>query len=218
MLALVLLMVARAQENSPITVFATSGVVLPSSPMAFANYWKMQAGGGLGVGYALDPSMTLVGGLEYYRFTMDAAGVREAFDAAYMRDIWLFTDVSLNPAASGSSVLTVSANLRVTPSGSPRFVTPYGMAGIGVMRFEMAEIVVPMTNVVTIEGVDIPFTAEQKIVGGTTTSVYVQVGVGAEIDASDLLKPFIEARYVVGMNPGMKTIYIPLTAGVKLCL
>jgi opacity protein-like surface antigen len=217
-LALMLMTGASAQESSDFTVFASSGVVLPSSPMAFANYWKMQYGGGVGVGYALTSSVTLMGSFEYYRFKLDEQGIQDGFDTQYMRDIWLFTDVTLHPSAAASSVKTISANLRMVPSASSRIMTPYGLAGVGLMSFAMAEIVVPTTNVITIDGTEIPFTADRTISGGTMTAAYIQLGLGAEFDIITLIKPFVEARYVLGMTKGMRTIYIPLTAGVKVQL
>lgn len=215
-LMLVSLTLTSAQESSGITVFASSGVVVPSSPMAFANYWKMQYGGGLGAGYALTPSVTLVGSFEYYRFKIDTDGIHDGFDTQYMRDIWIFTDVSLNPSAAASSVMTFSVNLRVTPSGVSRFISPYGIAGAGVMRFSLADIAVPTTSTLTIDGTAIPITAERTIIGGNETVFFGQMGIGVDCALSALITPYVEARYVLGFTKGSKTSYIPLGAGVRV--
>ena len=101
LLALLLLTISvgYAQQNEGIEVSVSSGYVIPSSPMTFANYWTMQYGGGLSAGMPLSPSITLIGSFEHYQFKLNKDGVNNGFDTNYMRDIWIFKSVSMNPSA-----------------------------------------------------------------------------------------------------------------------
>ena len=106
-LLLLAVTIGNAQQSSGIEVSVSSGYVLPSSPMTFADYWNVQYGGGLRAGFPLSQSTTLVGSVEYYQFKLNQDGVTKGFDTQYMRDIWLFQNVSLNPSADPTSVTTV---------------------------------------------------------------------------------------------------------------
>jgi hypothetical protein len=86
-LILLLMAMVQGQQKLGIEVSVSSGYVIPSTPMTFANYWKMQYGGGVGVGFALTPSITLLGSVEYYRFQLDVDGINNGFDAKFMREI-----------------------------------------------------------------------------------------------------------------------------------
>jgi hypothetical protein len=217
---LLLLAVATgtAQQNSGLEVSVSSGIVLPSSPMTFANYWSVQYGGGLRVGLPLSQSTTLVGSVEHYQFKLNQNGVTKAFDTQYMRDIWVFNRVSLNPSADPSSVTTVSANLRFAPSRSTGLLSPYFIGGLGVMRFSLSEIKLPTTSVLSISGSDISMTAQQTITGGVETSAFFQFGMGLDVRLSESFNLFVEARYASGLTNSLHTAYVPITGGVKLVL
>jgi len=217
LLPLVMVM-GQAQQNSGLEVFLSSGFVMPSSPMTFANYWKMQAGGSLGVGIPLTPSITLVGSVEYYRFQLNVDGVNKGFDTKYMRDIWIFSDVSLNPSADPSSVMTASVNVRVAPSAIKGWLSPYLVAGIGMMKFSLSEISLPTTSVLSLDSASVSFTARQRIIGGEETDVFFQSGLGFDVHFSSLVNLFLEARYTHGFSKGLGTAYIPITAGVRMYL
>jgi hypothetical protein len=213
-LVLVLMTGGKAQESSDIEFSVSSGYVLPSSPMAFANYWKMQYSLGAGVGWALSPSIKLIGSVEYCQFKLSEDGVSEAFNTEYVRDIWIFEDVSMDPSADPSSMLNIAASVRVTPSGIPGIVSPYLIAGGGLMTFTLSEVSMPATSVVKLSSSTVSMTSEQKIVGGTETAGFIQGGLGFEFGLSAMFKPYVEARYVVGFTKGVSTSTIPLTVGV----
>lgn len=215
-LAVVAITIGNAQQVSDFEISAGTGLVFPSSPMTFANYWEMQYGGGLGVGMRLSESMTLSGSFEYYRFKLDKKGVRDAFNANYVRDIWIFKSVSMKPSAGPSSVTTVSANIRVAPAGVSGWLSPYFVGGVGVMYFSLSKIDMPTTSVLSVGGSDISMTAQQTVTGGTETALFFQYGFGLDIRLMESVVGFIEARYVNGLNKGLGTSYIPVTGGIKL--
>jgi hypothetical protein len=207
-----------ARQNDGIEVSVSSGYVIPSSPMTFANYWTMQYGGGLSAGMPLSPSVTLIGSFEHYQFKLNKDGVNKAFDTNYMRDIWIFKSVSLNPSADPTTMTTVSANLRFAPSGISRSLSPYFIGGIGVMRFSLSEIILPTTSVLTAGGSDISMTAQQSVTGGVGTSAFFQLGMGFDVRMTESFDMFVEARYASGLNKGLHTAYVPITGGIKLSL
>jgi opacity protein-like surface antigen len=213
-----MLTVGNAQQSSGLEVSLSSGFVFPSSPMTFADYWKMQYGGGISVGMDLSESMTLLGAFEYYRFTLNKDGISKGFDTPYMRDIWIFNDVSSNPSADPSSVMTGSANVRVSPLKTSGMLSPYFVAGAGVMRFSLSEIALPMTSVLSINGSDISMTAQRRITGGDNTSAFFQFGMGIDFRLTQTILMFVEGRYTSGLNKGLGTTYLPITAGMKLRL
>jgi len=218
LLAVLSIAVGNAQQKSGVEISLTSGYVLPSSPMAFANYWKIRYGGGLRAGIPLSESMTLVGSFEYYRFTMDETGVRNGFDTDYMREIWIFDRVTLSPSADPSSVIALAANLRVAPSPRAGTLSPYFTAGIGLMQLSMGDISLPVTSVLSIDNNDIAMTAENRIVGGKKTAVLLQSGLGIDFTLTESVNAFVEARYAVGLTKGQTTGYIPLNIGVMIHL
>jgi opacity protein-like surface antigen len=209
---------ASAQQNSGVEVSVSSGVVLPSSPMAFANYWSAQYGGGLRVGYPLLPSITLIGAAEHYQFKLDPTGVNKVFDTQYMRDIWLFKSVGLHASADPSSVTTASVNLRLAPSPLKGGLSPYFIGGVGVMRFSLSEIKLPTTSILSVNGSDISMTAQQTITGGAKTSAFFQFGVGFDVRLMQQVDLVVEARYASGLTNSLHTAYIPITGGIKINL
>jgi opacity protein-like surface antigen len=217
---LLLLAVAtgNAQQSSGIEVSVSSGIVLPSSPMTFADYWNVQYGGGLQVGLPLSPSITVLGSVEHYQFKLNQDGVNKGFDTQYMRDIWVFNRVSLNPSADPSSVTTVSANVRVTPSRLSGMLAPYFIGGVGVMRFSLSEIKLPTSSVLSVNGSDISMTAQQTITGGVETSAFFQFGMGMEVQLTQSFDLFVEARYASGLTNGLHSAYVPITGGIRLRL
>ncbi len=217
-LVLLTLTQGSAQQHTGIEVSLSSGYVLPASPMTFSNYWKMQYGGALGVGMPLSETVTLFGSVEYYKFALKPEGVSSGFNTEYMRDIWVFTDVSMNPTADPSSVISASANIRVAPAGVSGWLSPYVTAGVGVMSLSLAELSLPTTSVIAAGGSTISMTALQNITGGKETSALVQFGVGIEAHLSAMVDAFVEARYTHGMSKGLGSSYIPLTAGLKFHL
>ena len=217
-LAVLTMTLGNAGPLDGVEVSVSSGFVIPSSPMTFANYWKMQYGGGLGAGIPLSQSITLLGWFEYYRFKLNEAGVNKGFDTQYMRDIWVFDQVSLNPSADPSSVTTVSANVRVAPPGLSGVLSPYFVAGAGVMHFSLSEIRLPTTSVLSINGSDISMTAQQTVTGGDETAAFLQFGMGVDIRLAEPFDMFVEARYTNGLSKGLGTSYVPITGGIKLRL
>ena len=210
--------IGNAQQDSGIEISVSSGVVLPSSPMTFADYWNVQYGGGLRAGYPLSQSITLVGAVEYYQFKLNQNGVAKGFDTQYMRDIWIFNNVSMNPSADPSSVTTVSANLRFAPSRLAGVLSPYFIGGIGVMRFSLSEIKLPTTSVLSVNGANISMTAQQTITGGVQTSAFFQFGMGFDIQLTQSFDLIVEARYASGLTNSLHTAYVPITGGIKLRL
>ena len=217
-LALLTVTPGNAQQDPGLEVSVSSGIVLPSSPMTFSNYWNAQYGGGLRAGYPLSRSVTLVGAVEYYQFKLNQNGVANGFNTSYMSDIWIFKSVSLNASADPSSVTTVSANLRFAPSKLTGTVSPYFIGGVGVMRFSLSEIKLPTTSVLSVNGSDIAMTAQQTITGGAETSAFFQLGMGFDIRVSQAFDVVVEARYASGLNSGLRTTYVPITGGIKLRL
>lgn len=214
-LSLAVMTIGKAQQNAGLEIALSSGYVFPSSPMTFANYWKTQMGGCISAGIALSPSMTVVGSVEYYRFKLNEDGISSGFDAKYVRDIWIFSDVTQNPSAAASSIMTVAASVRVAPPALSGMLCPYVLAGAGVMVSNLSEISLPTTSVLPLDGTNVSITAQRRIVGGKESTAFVQGGIGMDARLNDLMKIFIEARLALGMSRNLGTAYVPLTAGVR---
>jgi hypothetical protein len=217
-LLLLTISMGYAQQNDGIEVSVSSGYVIPSSPMTFANYWTMQYGGGLSAAMPLSPAITLIGSFEHYQFKLNKDGVSNGFDTNYMRDIWIFKSVSLDPSADPTTMTTVSVNLRFAPSGISGSLSPYFTGGVGVMRISLSEISLPTTSVLAAGGSDISMTAQQSVTGGVETSAFFQFGMGFGVRLTQSFDMFVEARYASGLNKGLHTAYVPITGGIKLRL
>ena len=207
----------NAQRDHSVELSMSSGYVIPVTSMTFSDYWKMKYGGGVRAGIPLSQSVILLGSFEYYQFKMNENGVKKGFDANHMRDIWLFDQVSLNPTAGPSSVTTGAIDMRVSPSGVPGFLSPYLIGGVGVMHFSLGKINLRPTSVLPIDSSNIIMTAEQIITGGTTTTMFFELGVGIDFRLAESYDLFLEARYTNGNNK-IRVGYLPLTAGIRIHL
>jgi len=217
-LSLVMMTGGFAQEQSTLEISLSSGYVLPASPMTFARYWTMQSGGSLSAGMALSPSMVVQASVDYCRFTMNAQGVAENFDTQYMRTIWIFSDVSQHPSADLSSIVTVSAGVRVSSPGFSGTFSPYVLAGAGAMFSSIAEIALPTTSVLELDGTTVSPQARQRIIGGKESAAFLQGGLGMDARLSAMWSVFVETRFALGMTQNLGTAYVPVTAGVRLRL
>ena len=217
-LLLLTISISYARQNDGIEVSVSSGYSIPSSPMSFANYWTMQYGGGVSAGMPLSQAITLIGSFEHYQFKLNKDGVNNDFDTNYMRHIWIFKSVWLDPSADPSTMTTVSANLRFAPLGISRSFSPYVTGGVGVMRFSLSEISLPTTSVLTAGGSDISMTAQQSVTGGVETSAFFQFGMGFDVRLKQSFDMFVEARYASGLNKGLHTAYVPITGGIRVYL
>jgi hypothetical protein len=217
-LALIVLLtsVGTAQMEGQFEISASSGLALPSSPMTFSEYWNMQYGGGIGVGYFLTSSTSLTGFVEYYRFNIDQGAISNAFNTAFLREVWILDGVGTTPSADPSSILTVGVNARFATTAFLGSIAPYLVVGAGMMQFTLSEIALPTTSILTVNGEDIAMTAERRITGGTETAAFIQCGAGFDINLTESIRPYLEARYVLGMTKGIGTNYLPLTAGVRM--
>jgi hypothetical protein len=218
LLSLSMVAAVRAQQTSSVEISLSSGYVLPASPMTFANYWKMEAGGGLTAGIAVSPSVMVLASVEYYRYKINTDGINKKFDTQYMRTIWIFRDVSLQPSAPVSSIMTAALCARMESPLATKIFSPYLLAGAGAMFSSFGEISLPTTSVLSLDGTTVAIQAQQRIVGGTETTAFIQTGLGVDARLNDLLKVFIEARFAFGMSKSIGTAYVPLTAGVRLQL
>ena len=218
MLSLAAMAAGRAQQNSTVELSLSSGYVLPTSPMTFANYWTMQAGGGFTAGIAVSPSVMVLGSVEYYRYKLNTDGISKKFDTQYMRSIWIFSDVSLQPSAPISSIMTVAASVRVESPLATKIFSPYALVGAGALFSSFGEIALPTTSVLSLDGTNVAIQAQQRIVGGTETTPFIQTGLGIDARLTELLKIFIEARFAFGLSKNIGTAYVPVTAGVRLQL
>jgi len=208
----------NAQQSHDVEISVGAGVAFPSSPMTFADYWQPHYGLSAGAGVPLSESVTLTGSVEYQRFTLDEAGVSGAIDTDYLREIWAFEDVTTVSTAGSSSATTLSANVRVSPSGLSGLLSPYVTAGLGVRWFTLGEIQLATTSTLSVNGSHIPMTANQTVIGGTETSALMQVGLGVDIRAAASFDIFVEARYAFGLTREIGAAYVPLMAGARFRL
>jgi hypothetical protein len=86
------------------------------------------------------------------------------------------------------------------------------------MRFSLGEITLPTTSVLSINGSDISMTAQQSVTGGVETSAFFQFGVGFDLPLTQSFDMFVEARYASGLNKGLRTVFAPITGGLKMRL
>lgn len=211
---LVAVSLSPAQKSADIIVSLHGGSAIPSTPMSFSQYWKMNYGGGGGVEIPLSSSVTIGGTVDYYQFIMDEEGVKNSFATDYMRNIWAFNDVSLKPAASNSSVMSIALNVRIESPDLNGSFRPYCVVGGGVLKYTFAEIALPVKSTIVMNGSPVTMTSEQKIAGGEKTDPFLQLGLGVNVHLSSSFGIFAEARYSKELVKGIGMTFIPLTVGV----
>jgi hypothetical protein len=215
---LIAVSLSPAQKTGGIIVSLHGGSAIPSTPMSFSQYWKMSYGGGGGVEIPLSSSVTIGGMVDYYQFVMDEDGVRNSFATSYMRDIWAFNDVSLKPAASNSSVMSIALNVRIEAPDLNGPFRPYCVVGGGMLNYTFAEIALPVKSTIVMNGSPVTMTSEQEIAGGEKTDPFLQLGLGVNVRLSPSLGIFTEARYSKELVKGIGMTFIPLTVGVFYAL
>jgi len=70
-IVLVVPVLVAAQTPQPFSLYVGSAVSLPTSPEAFADFYKTGFHGSVGVGYKVSPGLQAVGKVEYHRFKLD---------------------------------------------------------------------------------------------------------------------------------------------------
>lgn len=212
---LIAVSISPAQKSADFIVSLHGGSAIPSTPMSFSQYWNMSYGGGGGVEMPLSSSITIGVNVDYYQFIMDEEGIGNSFDTKYMRDIWAFNAVSLKPAASNSSTLSIAVNVRIESPDLNGAFRPYFIAGGGILQYSFAEITLPVKSTIAMNGESVTITSKQKIVGGDTTDPFLQLGMGVNYYLTSSLGIFAEARYAKELVKGIGMTFVPLTVGVS---
>jgi len=68
--------VAQTQNGNRIQISINTGIAVPVSPDGFNRGWHIGPGGGMGVGYKINPRVTLQLYGSYHRFAFDESGFR----------------------------------------------------------------------------------------------------------------------------------------------
>ncbi len=215
---LITVSLTRAQTNVDVIISLHGGSAIPSTPMSFSHYWKMNYGGGGGVEIPLSSSVTIGGNVDYYQFVMDEEGIKNSFATSYMRDIWAFNDVSLKPSASNSSVMSIALNVRIESPDLNGSIRPYCVVGGGVLKYTFAEIALPIRSTIVMNGSPVTMVSRQTIAGGEKTDPFLQLGLGVNLRITSSLGVYTEVRYSKELVKGIGMTFIPLNAGVLYTL
>ncbi|MGB5106994.1 MAG: outer membrane beta-barrel protein [Candidatus Zixiibacteriota bacterium] len=173
------------------------GVAYPLSDKGFTDVWDTGLHLGLGLGYSLSPSMTLIGTAEVSNFPLDD----EAF---LLRNGFPLAD---NRAEEGSATIVTAAlslkySLARSRSGEALFFT----AGANFSRFNEGDVL----QTIVVDNVS----HATVLRGHGQTAFGINAGTGFNVHLSSKSYLFIEARYTLLFLDKPSVQFVPLRMGV----
>ena len=183
-----------AQKTSKFEVYGSAGISFPIGPENFSKYWKMGFNFGNGIGYSLNPNLTLITYFDFNSFSLDGDKFSQALQNAGL------VDPGTSISGGGISIYTISENLKMTlPTGqSP--VHPYICGGEGL--FELSAHNMKSNN------------SELEGEGYSETDFSVLFGVGADIAMGERVSLFVEVKDVIGFTEDENMEIFPIKIGI----
>ncbi len=181
---------ASAQvPSSPVKLYAGGLFSLPQGPDAFNDAFNTGFHGFVGVGKDLSPMFQLVGKVEYHSFgfNFDDAGINNADGGSL--NAWLF-----------------GADARISPSLPAAPIKPFIFGGVGFASVKQSEF----------ESSDLSLaTSLNQTTGTSSTDLFFNVGVGADLFSTPAMTIFAQGKYVSIQTEGDATSIIPISLGVR---
>jgi hypothetical protein len=212
-LGLVLLVSSSSAQNDErrIAISAGGGVALPISPKQFRDAWKMgslSVGGS--VGYSVTPAFAVSGSVDYSTFQFDEDGFLKASgvadDIAFLRSMGI--PVTMEIKGGDVTILAASVNGKASIAGSA--VSPYFVAGAGLMNLSVEEVSVSVTAMGRTDRGTASVASE--------TAFFVTGGPGLDIHAGEMVDIFVQGTLGFGLTKGQSTLYVPVKGGVTVKL
>jgi len=183
----------RAREGLQIQLGA--GLTVPTVPEMFADAWKHGYNIAGGVGYGLNPVVSLTANVLYSQFDFDEEEAQNVVSRYFVSMI----------GKGQTRILTLSGNVLISFL-SERILSPYLIGGAGVSRIS--------TDPTTF--LDEWFQPIGRVGGDPVTSFSFLLGVGLDIRVAERIDMFVEGQYVISTTEKEFTHYIPVTLGVRL--
>ncbi|GEM_PF-2483832 len=184
--------VAQTQNENRIQISINTGIAVPVSPDGFNRGWHIGPGGGMGVGYKINPRVTLQLYGSYHRFAFDESGFRS--------DLNLNSNTSLDGGAS--EIGTIMGNVIFNYETFDNRVTPYFKIGGGFFRSVRSDVdVTTSTNTFTVD-------SDSEATFGANSAIGINYLVGRKVSA------FVEIKYTTAFFESRRTQYLPINIGI----
>jgi opacity protein-like surface antigen len=179
---MVLFLASCAVAQTKTAIMLNSGLNLPSSSEYFSDYWSASYNLGGGVEIYLNPQLSLVGYVDYNRFSFDDEKVSEKLK---------ISDEGITSSGGGINILNLNANIKYHFIENTQKVSPYILGGIGYMSLSVSELTA------TDEQGHVATISVESIGAFSLT-----IGLGSEFAVSPTVSIFVDARYVLGFTDG----------------
>lgn len=184
--------VAQTQNENNIQISINTGMAVPVSPDQFRHGWRVGPGGGIGIGYKINPRITLQLYGSYHRFAFDESGFRS--------DLNLNSNTSLDGGAS--EIGTIMGNVIFNYETFENRVTPYFKIGGGFFRSVRSDVdVTTSTTTFTIN-------TNSEVTIGANSAIGITYFIGKKLSA------FVEIKYTTAFFESRRTQYLPMNIGI----
>jgi len=200
-----------AHADSKTSIRASAGLASPASG-DFKDAFKSGPNLSLAIGRDMGSYLSVLGEVEYSRFTIDQTKIDDALDSVLGEDATLFEQLGgrLRIEGGDTSFLSGSVALKGMVLGNASSFSPYVIGAGGVSHRRTGE----GTITVTILG----FTDTETLPSDSETVAAIAFGGGLDFKVADTLGLFAEGRYHIAFTEEQSTKYTTLRAGLSLRL
>jgi len=189
---LALIATARAEGESRLRCYMSTGATSPSSPEVFSRYWNAGPNVGIGLGYQANNNIVLRGCLDYQRMTHNADKERA--------DLNNGDEVGFDGGTATILSATAEFKVAMTPAETP--LTPYLVFGAGCQRLSLTDLTSTYQGESQTNSVDPEWSA------------LILMGAGCDVRLADGIALFLQGEYAVGYTKGDRTHYFPVKVGI----
>lgn len=177
----------------------------PSSASNFETYWNNGANIGAGLEYHLHRNIAVQVGFDYSQFGINANQFKTELNSLFSKVQAGINVVDFTANRGTADIFTVSARVKLMmPTG---FFTPYLSGGGGFMYLHQQP--VDISSLVDPLGASFFYRiAEEK-----SSALLGSGGAGIIFNLSQVVRPYVEGNYFMGLTDQENTIFYSLKAG-----
>jgi len=212
--------VAWSQSDHGIDCYFGGGISFLSGPQTLndENTIGFNVNGGMGFGFHILPSVSLIFNIDYTAFPKDEAQARKETLQQMPDSAKLGAGISIGDGGT-LSIFTVTANLKYLASHESQ-LAPYIIVGAGFFSTAVTDVHASYVHSSQGQSSIVESTYHPLVLSRTKFNVLsamtVSAGAGVDMPISKTNSVFIEGRYVIGYTSFGNTTYIPVKLGIRL--
>lgn len=212
---------AWSQSERGIECYLGGGISFLSGPpiLKAENKMGFNAKGGIDFGFEVLPSVSLIVGIDHTSFPKDETRAREEVVQQIPASDRVGSGISVGDGGT-LSILTISASAKILLGSRDDQVTPYVVAGAGVLSMSISDITASYvySNETSVPVSTYHPVALKRSQFKASSSFMTSIGAGIDMPFGDSHALFVEGGYAAGFTSFGNTTYIPVRLGVRFGL